>query len=123
MIKTRRILMAEKIERAVNLKMANKGDKMTTQEIDRQISMQKMHNARTKRAFKNIKENDKLYAQYGGMYTTQELNIIHDIHPGLKAAYDNRPENVDMNEIDIAEVIDQVNMFAHHVQEDNQFMV
>ena len=60
--------------------------KMTNQKIDRQISLQKMHDARTKRAFKNIKDNDKLYAQYGGMYTYKELQTMHDLHPGLKAA-------------------------------------
>ena len=96
---------------------------MTKEQIDRQISLQKMHNARTKRAFKNIRANDKLYAQYGGTYTDQELQTIHDLYPGLKAAYDNRPNDNTLSEVDIAEVIDQVNMFAHYIQEDNQFMV
>lgn len=123
MTKTKRVLMTGRIERAVNLKIANVEDNMTTEQINRQINLQKMHNARTKRAFKNIKASDKLFAQYGGMYTRQELNIIHDIHPGLKAAYDNRPDNADMDGVDMAEVIDQINMFAHHVQEDNTFMV
>lgn len=92
---------------------------MTTEQIDRQINLQKIHNARTKRAFKNIKENDKLHKQYGGMYTTQELNLIHDLHPGLQAAYDDKPKNSDMNEIDIAEVITQLNMLARWTQEEH----
>ena len=96
---------------------------MTKEQIDRQINLQKMHNARTKRAFNNIRAREKLHAQYGGMYTEKELQTIYDLYPGLKAAYDNKPETNDMNEIDIAEVIEQVNMFAHYVQEDNQFMV
>lgn len=96
---------------------------MTTQEIKKQINMQKIHDARTKRAFKNIKDNDKLYAQYGGFHTNAELNLIHDLYPGLKAAYDNRPDDKTLSEVDIAEVIDQINMFAHYVQEDNQFMI
>jgi len=95
---------------------------MATEQINRQISLQKMHNARTKRAAKNIIANDKLYAQYGGMYTQTELNIISDLYPGLKAAYDNKSEEKEINEIDIAEILEQLNMFAHYVQEDNYFM-
>ena len=96
---------------------------MTKEQIDRQINLQKMHNARTKRATKNIVEYDRLYKAYGGMYTQKELNIISDLYPGLKAAYDNRPDESDLNEIDIAEIIEQINMFAHYTQEDNQFMI
>lgn len=59
---------------------------MTTQAIKKQINLQKMHNARTKRAFNNIRIREQLYAQYGGKYTQAELNITHDLHPGLKIA-------------------------------------
>ena len=96
---------------------------MTKEQIDRQINLQKMHNARTKRATKNIVEYDRLYKAYGGMYTQKELNIISDLYPGLKAAYDNRPKENDINEIDIAEILEQLDMFTRYVQEDNYFMV
>lgn len=92
---------------------------MTTREIKKQINIQKMHNSRTKQAFSNIVESEKLHAQYGSMYTEQELQVIHDLHPGLKAAYNNRPDDNTLSEVDIAEVITQLNMFARWTQEDN----
>ena len=46
--------------------VATGADKMTTKEIKTQVSMQKMHNARTKRAMNNLDNNEKLLAHYGG---------------------------------------------------------
>lgn len=116
---TNRIAKARSMEHAVSFNMANKGDAMTTREIKKQINMQKMHNARTKRAFSNIVESEKLHAQYGGLYTEQELQVIHDLHPGLKAAYDNRIDDNTLNEVDIAEVLTQLAIYTRWVQEDN----
>lgn len=42
-------------------------DKMTTKEIETQISMQKIHNARTKQAMNNLDNNEKFLTRYGGM--------------------------------------------------------
>ena len=57
---------------------------MTTQEIKKQINMQKIHNARTKRAKENLNENEKLHANYGGVYTQAESNLLCDLHPYFK---------------------------------------
>ena len=71
---TKRIAIAKSMEHAANLNIINNGDNMTTQETKRQISMQKIHNARTKRATNNIGNNEKLIASYGGIYTQSEIN-------------------------------------------------
>lgn len=87
---TKRIAIAKMIDHAVNLNMINKEkekkkeDKMTTQEIKKQINMQKIHNARTKRAKENLNENEKLHANYGGVYTQAESNLLCDLHPYFK---------------------------------------
>ena len=125
MKKTKRILAAKELEHAVNFSMANEGCKMTTQEIKKQINMQKMHNARTKRAFKNIDDNEKLFTRYGGVYTQAEINLLHDLHPCLRDMA-NRPRPVAKdipNEAELVELLDQLGMFTKCVQEDNQFMV
>lgn len=125
MTKAKRILAAKELEHAVNFKMVNEGCKMTTPEIKKQINMQKMHNARTKRAFKNIDDNEKLFARYGGMYTQAEINLLHDLHPCLRDMA-NRPRPVAKdipNEAELVELLDQLGMFTKCVQEDNQFMV
>ena len=71
---TKRIATAKSIEHAANLNIINNGDNMTTQETKRQISMQKIHNARTKRAMNNINDSEKTLTRYGGMYTHAEIN-------------------------------------------------
>jgi len=49
------------------------------------ISMQKIHNARTKRALKTLDDNEKLFTRGGGMYTQAEINLHNDIHPYSRA--------------------------------------
>lgn len=98
---------------------------MTTQEIKRQISMQKIHNARTKRATNNLGNNVKLLARYGDMYTLAEINLIYDLHQYLRdMANRPRPVNNDIpNEADILEILKQLGMYAIYIQEDNHFMI
>lgn len=98
---------------------------MTTQEIKRQISMQKIHNARTKRAMNNINDSEKTLAKYGGIYTQAEINLLHDLHPYLRdMANRPRPANNDIpNEAKILEILKHLGMYAIYVQEDNHFML
>ena len=122
---TKRIAIAKSIEHAANLNIINNGDKMTTQEIKRQISMQKIHNVRTKRATNNLGNNEKILARYGDMYTRAEINLLHDLHPYLRdMANRPRPVNNDIpNEAKILEILKQLGMYAIYVQEDNHFMI
>ena len=88
---TKRIATAKSMEHAANLNIINNGegnmldhystsiDKMTTTEINKQINLQKMHNARTKRATNNLGNNEKLMARYGGKYTQAEINLLNDL--------------------------------------------
>lgn len=69
---TKRIATAKSIEHAANLNIINNGGNVTTQETKRQISMQKIHNARTKRAINNLDHNEKIIANYGGIYTGRD---------------------------------------------------
>ena len=121
---TKRIAIAKSIEHAANLNIINKGDKMTTQEIKTQINMQKIHDARTKRAINNIDNNGKLLARYGGMYPQAEINLLHDLHPYLRdMANRPRPEISDIpSEDEILELLDQLDMYTRCVQEDNYLM-
>ena len=121
---TKRIAIAKSIEHSANLNIINNGDKMTTQETKRQISMQKMHNARTKRATNNLGNNEKILARYGDMYTRAEINLLHDLHPYLRdMANRPRPVNNDIpNEAKILEILKQLGMYAIYIQEDNHFM-
>ena len=121
---TKRIAIAKSIEHSANLNIINNGDKMTTQETKRQISMQKMHNARTKRATNNLGNNEKILARYGDMYTRAEINLLHDLHPYLRdMANRPRPVNNDIpNEAKILEILKQIGMYAIYIQEDNHFM-
>ena len=121
---TKRIATAKSIEHAANLNIINNGDKMTTQETKRQISMQKIHNARTERATNNLNNNEKLMARYGDMYTLAEINLLHDLHPYLRdMANRPRPVNETPNEAKILEILKQIGMYAIYVQEDNHFMI
>ena len=98
---------------------------MTTREISTQISMQKIHNARTKRATNNLGNNEKILARYSDMYTLSEINLLHDLHPYLRdMANRPRPANNDIpNEANILEILKQIGMYARYVQEDNHFMI
>ena len=122
MKKTKRILAAKELEHAVNFSMANEGCKMTTQEIKKQINMQKMHNARTKRAFKNIDNDEKLLARYGGMYTQAEINLHFDLYPHFRVVRDDIESEIP-DEAELVELLDQLGMYAKCVQEDNQFII
>ena len=95
---------------------------MTTPEIKEQINMQKMHNARTKRAFKNINDEEKLFARYGGVYTQAEINLHFDLYPHCRVVMDNIESEIP-DEAELVELLDQLGMYAKIVQEDNQFMV
>ena len=97
---------------------------MTTREISTQISMQKIHNARTKRATNNLGNNEKILARYSDMYTLSEINLLHDLHPYLRdMANRPRPVNETPNEAKILEILKQLGMYAIYVQEDNHFMI
>lgn len=122
---TKRIAMAKSMEHTANLNIINNGDNMTTQETKRQISMQKIHNARTKRATNNLDNNEKILSRYGDMYTQAEINLLHDLHPYLRdMANRPRPVNNDIpNEAKILEILKQIGMYAIYVQEDNHFMI
>lgn len=97
---------------------------MTTQEIRKQISMQKMHNARTKRAKKNLAEDEKIMARYGGMYTMAEINLLHDLHPYSRdTSALSVPDPGILSEKEIVELLDQLGMYAKIVQEDNYLMI
>ena len=123
MIKTKRILAVKELEHAVTFKMVNNGGrKMTTQEIRKQINMQKMHNARTKRAFKNIDNDEKLLARYGGMYTQAEINLHFDLYPHFRVVRDDIESEIP-DEAELVELLDQLGMYAKCVQEDNQFII
>ena len=91
----------------------------------RQISMQKIHNARTKRATNNLDNNEKILSRYGDMYTRAEINLLYDPHPYLRdMANRPRPVNNDIpNEAKILEILKQLGMYAIYVQEDNHFMI
>lgn len=97
---------------------------MTTREIKRQINMQKIHNARTKRAKNNLAEGEKLFARYGGMYTQAEINLHEDLHPYFKdITYSPRPVDEDVpSEKEIMELLNQLDMYTRCVQEDNYLM-
>ena len=100
-------------------------DKMTTTEINKQINLQKIHNARTKRATNNLNNNEKILSRYGDMYTLAEINLLHDLHPYLRDMA-NRPSIVNNdipNEANILEILKQLGMYAIYVQEDNHFMI
>ena len=56
---------------------------MTTQKIKKQINMAKIHNARTKRAKRNLIANEKLMSGFGGTCTQTEKNMMEDLHPGV----------------------------------------
>lgn len=43
--------------------------------------MQKIHDARTKRAWKNLIDREVLFGRYGGSYTHAELNLLRDLYP------------------------------------------
>ena len=121
---TKRIAIAKSMEHAANLNIINNGGNMTTQETKKQISMQKIHNARTKRATNNLGNNEKLLARYGDMYTLAEINLLHDLHPYLRdMANRPRPVNNDIpNDAKILEILKQLGMYAIYIQEDNHFM-
>lgn len=126
--------MVKAIERVVNLNIINKGDKMldhhstsidkmTTVGIKKQINLQKMHNARTKRAMNNINDSEKTLAKYGGIYTHAEIKLLHDLHPYLRdMANRSRPVSETPNEKEIVDMLNQLGMYAMCVQEDNYFM-
>ena len=121
---TKRIAIAKSIEHAANLNIINNGNNMTTQETKRQISMQKIHNARTKRAINNLGNNEKILARYGDMYTQSEIDLLYDLHPYLRdMANRPRPVNETPNEAKILEILKQLGMYAIYVQEDNHFMI
>lgn len=100
-------------------------DKMTTTEINKQTNLQKMHNARTKRAINNLGNNEKILSRYGDMYTQAEINLLYDIYPYLRDMT-NRPKPVNNdipNEANILEIIKWLGMYVIYTQEDNHFMI
>lgn len=131
---TKRIAIAKSIEHAASLNIINRGDKMldhhsisvdkmTTQEIRTQINLQKIHDARTKRAMNNLDDSEKTLAKYGGMYTQTEIKLLHDLHPYLREmANKSRPADEILNENEIVKMLNQLGMYAMCVQEDNYFM-
>ena len=122
---TKRIATAKSMEHAASLNIINNGDKMTTQEIKRQISMQKMHNARTKRATNNLGNNENILARYGNMYTQSEINLLHDLHPYLRdMSCRPRPEVKEIkSEAEIVDLLKQLSMYTRYIQENNHFMI
>ena len=100
---------------------------MTTEKIRKQINMQKIHNARTKRAKENLNGNEKLRAHYGGMYTQEEINLLCDLHPyfkKMKEAGIIEPKKLSEKEIfESLEALRQVEMLREYVQEDNYLMI
>lgn len=138
MTKTKRILIAKRLEHVVNLNIVNGGDKMldhhgvsvdkmTTKEIKNQISMQKIHNARTKRAKENLKRAEKLHAHYGCMYTQAEINLLCDLHPYFKKMKEEgiiEPKKLSEKEIfETLKTLKQVEMLKAYMQEDNRLMI
>lgn len=127
MEKTKRILMAERIERAVNEKLKKEEKKMTRGKIDRKINMQKIHNARTKRAKKNLNENEKLQAHYGGLYTQSESNLLCDLHPYFKKMKEDRaikPKKLSEEKIfESLKALKRMEMLKMYIQEDNHLMI
>lgn len=116
MTKSKRIIMAEALERAVNLKIANEGENVDTQEIREQINMSKIHRARTERAKKNIVANEKLTAGFGGTYTQAEKNMLDDLHPGVSECLNDKP--VEQPDLDIIDMLDFLTIFNRAIQDE-----
>lgn len=96
---------------------------MKTREIRKQINMAKIHRAITARANKNLRENKNLFSRYGGVYTQAEINLAHDLYPGLWDLADNNDKPEVMTDKEIVETMDELDMYMRYIQEDNTFMV
>jgi len=120
MTKSKKIIMAKRINHIINFKLINKGDKMTMQEIKKQINMAKIHSSCTKKAKKNIVTNEKLMAGFGGTYTQAEINMLEDLHPGVFKCLNEKP--IKQSNVNIIDTLDFLTIYNRVVQEDNYFM-